>query len=467
MLSSTALGSSVTSSSLTSVGTLSTLTVSGDVTITGTLDVQSHDGDSKGLKLGSTLVKASAVELNKLASMTSSAAELNLLNTAVPGTVVNSKAVIYSAQGNIKATTYNIEKEFSSTNTVENLLTLTRTTSGTSIPGIGVGLTFESENGAGATVEIAKIEGTFTNVGDGSEVGSLAFKTRNGNSMDTSATLDSTGLNLKSGAVYKINNTEVLSSTALGSSVTSSSLTSVGTLTSLTLGGKLTMTGGNIEHTDSGSDFSIVSQNKNVVIEGVIFDGSAISGVSTIDASGDITLSSSTDSTNPTSGALVVTGGVGIGGTLNVAGNITTNDNLVQASDKRWKKNIRPILHASTKLQQVRGVFYDFRTDEFPEKRFPASKQIGVVAQELEAVFPDAVDIDADGFKGVQYGKISAILIAAVNEQSVAIDHLQSMHVAVLAFLTLITLLLIPCALVGCGFLFGRFPKAGSPKASK
>jgi hypothetical protein len=58
---------------------------------------------------------------------------------------------------------------------------------------------------------------------------------------DPSFTWDQTGkwvstedLDLASGKVLKINNTEVLSSTALGSGVTASSLTSVGTITSLT-----------------------------------------------------------------------------------------------------------------------------------------------------------------------------------------------------------------------------------------
>ena len=47
-------------------------------------------------------------------------------------------------------------------------------------------------------------------------------------------------MNLASGKVYKINNTEVLSATTLGSAVVNSSLTSVGTLDSLNVAGALT-----------------------------------------------------------------------------------------------------------------------------------------------------------------------------------------------------------------------------------
>ena len=56
------------SSSLTSVGTLSGLTVNGDVTVsdgTNDFDIASHDG-TNGLKLGGTLVTSTAAELNYL-----------------------------------------------------------------------------------------------------------------------------------------------------------------------------------------------------------------------------------------------------------------------------------------------------------------------------------------------------------------------------------------------------------------
>ena len=71
----------------------------------------------------------------------------------------------------------------------------------------------------------------------------------------SSATTFNGTLNIASGKTYKINNTDVLSATTLGSGVTSSSLTSVGTLTSLTTSGKIQLTfdGPGTTLTDSGS----------------------------------------------------------------------------------------------------------------------------------------------------------------------------------------------------------------------
>jgi hypothetical protein len=62
-----------------------------------------------------------------------------------------------------------------------------------------------------------------------------------GSSLTSVGTLTG-GLNISTGQTYKINNTNVLSATALGSGVTGSSLTSVGTLTSLS-SGAITTTG--------------------------------------------------------------------------------------------------------------------------------------------------------------------------------------------------------------------------------
>jgi hypothetical protein len=53
------------------------------------------------------------------------------------------------------------------------------------------------------------------------------------------------GLNLASGDAYYINNASVLNATTLGSGVTASSLTSVGTLTALTVSGAITVNSGN------------------------------------------------------------------------------------------------------------------------------------------------------------------------------------------------------------------------------
>ena len=60
------------------------------------------------LQIAGTSITASAAELNILYGVTASATELNLLDNSVAGTIVNSKAVIYGSAGEVNATTLQI-----------------------------------------------------------------------------------------------------------------------------------------------------------------------------------------------------------------------------------------------------------------------------------------------------------------------------------------------------------------------
>jgi hypothetical protein len=55
-------------------------------------------------------------------------------------------------------------------------------------------------------------------------------------------------------------------------------------------------------------------------------------------------------------------------------------------------------------------VTYNFRTDEFPERALPATPQLGFLAQEVEAVLPQLVSTDAQGYKGVAYAHVTTLL---------------------------------------------------------
>ena len=50
---------------------------------------------------------------------------------------------------------------------------------------------------------------------------------------------------------------------------------------------------------------------------------------------------------------------------------------------------------------------------------------IGIIAQEIEAVLPEVVTTRDTGFKAVKYEKIVALLIEAIKEQQSQIDQLK------------------------------------------
>lgn len=66
---------------------------------------------------------------------------------------------------------------------------------------------------------------------------------------------------------------------------------------------------------------------------------------------------------------------------------------------------------------KLNGVTYHWRTDEFPQKNFTDSLQIGVIAQEVEKIYPHLVFTDTDGYKSVDYSKLTPILLEAIKEQ--------------------------------------------------
>jgi hypothetical protein len=94
------------------------------------------------------------------------------------------------------------------------------------------------------------------------------------------------------------------------------------------------------------------------------------------------------------------------------------------SSDERFKKNITTVDNAIAKVQELRGVTYDFRTDEFADKNFPEYNQLGFIAQEVEAVMPQVVRTDSEGYKSVDYSKITALLNEAIKEQQDQIENL-------------------------------------------
>jgi len=92
------------------------------------------------------------------------------------------------------------------------------------------------------------------------------------------------------------------------------------------------------------------------------------------------------------------------------------------SSDKRFKKNIRKIESALDKVLQLNGVTYDWRVDEFKSRKFSTTKQVGFIAQNVEEVLPEVVQTYGDGYKAVDYAKITALLNEAIKEQQLQIE---------------------------------------------
>ena len=139
-------------------------------------------------------------------------------------------------------------------------------------------------------------------------------------------------------------------------------------------------------------------------------------GTGATGATGSINANSGSITSNLALGTLTVgTGATGATGSITASGTITATD-LNTSSDKRVKKNIKPIKNALDMLDQIKGVSFDWKKD--------SKKSYGVIAQELQKVFPELVGGTEDSL-AVSYIPLIAILIEAVKEQQKQIDELK------------------------------------------
>ena len=106
------------------------------------------------------------------------------------------------------------------------------------------------------------------------------------------------------------------------------------------------------------------------------------------------------------------------GDSLKVAGDVVA----FVSSDKRYKDNIVNISSPLDKLSKINGV--SFNWNEISHKE-TGKKDIGVIAQEIEEVLPEIVETRDNGYKAVDYPKLTALLIEAVKELSDKVKKLE------------------------------------------
>lgn len=66
----------------------------------------------------------------------------------------------------------------------------------------------------------------------------------------------------------------------------------------------------------------------------------------------------------------------------------------------------------------INGVEYFMRSDEFPAKHFDDKLQVGLIAQEVEKVLPQAVQTGGDGYKAVDYARVVPLLVEGLRAAS-------------------------------------------------
>lgn len=114
-------------------------------------------------------------------------------------------------------------------------------------------------------------------------------------------------------------------------------------------------------------------------------------------------------------------GNIGVGTTspafkLDVAGAAHASS-FPTSSDVRLKTRVTQLVGVLDKLDQIRGISFEWNEVYESLGRSTGQREIGVAAQEVEAVFPELVSTWGEaGYKAVDYGRLTGVLIEAVKE---------------------------------------------------
>ncbi len=125
-------------------------------------------------------------------------------------------------------------------------------------------------------------------------------------------------------------------------------------------------------------------------------------------------------------------GWVGIGTTspnseLEVIGEISVSA-IRNPSDIRFKRNINPLKNSLEKISSLNGYSYFWKSEQYPEKKFKKEIDMGLIAQEVEKIYPEIVYTANDEMnsKSIDYAKLVPALIEAIKELKAEIEILKA-----------------------------------------
>lgn len=123
------------------------------------------------------------------------------------------------------------------------------------------------------------------------------------------------------------------------------------------------------------------------------------------------------------SGTTTIGYNLSCGNDISAAGNITA----YSTSDQRLKENITPIEDPISKLLKLSGNTFKWSSEYYSTQDQKLFKEfdVGVIAQEVQQVLPEAVHERDNGMLAVDYQKLVPLLIECIKAQQIQIDELK------------------------------------------
>ena len=145
-----------------------------------------------------------------------------------------------------------------------------------------------------------------------------------------------------------------------------------------------------------------------------------------VEVVGDLQVNSNVTLGNASSDVATITGQLTASNGARIAGNVVLgSDDSIKAgsyitySDATLKENIEVISNPIDKVMSMRGVTYNFKTNS-------ENSEVGFLAQEMKQAVPEVVYGNGDGNLGIDYAKLTSVLVEAIKTQQTQIQEQQS-----------------------------------------
>ena len=258
-----------------------------------------------------------------------------------------------------------------------------------------------------------------TAISDETGSGSLVFGTSP--AITTSLTTPSSSFDLINTTATTVNFAKAATTLSIGAATGTTTVNN-----NMTVTGNLTVSG----TTTTVSSTTLDIADLNITVAKGAADSSSANGAGiTVDGAGatftyshtgtkwvlnkPTSITSNVVTTSATTGSLIVTGGIGASGNIYSSGDITAT-NFYALSDLALKQNVVNIENPMAKLMGISGVSFNWKNDK--------SKAVGIIAQDVEKVLPEAVSTNGQGYKVVSYDSLIPLLIESVKSLKAELD---------------------------------------------
>jgi hypothetical protein len=230
-----------------------------------------------------------------------------------------------------------------------------------------------------------------------------------------------------------LNSTLTVGTTSISLGSSSTTLGGLTSVTSTTFNGAIVGSGAGLTSIPNSAlvgSGSFALGSTSIALGSTILNVAGLTSVTSTSFVGALTGNASTATTagTVTTGAQPNITSVGTLTSLTVTGAVNAGS-LNATSTIRVKKAVKNL------SKKYLSKFNDLRPREYDRKDYVAH-EFGFIAEEMADVYPEVVGRDAAGVpSGIDYGKLSTILTAKIQEQQATIDKLQSQMSMVLALL--------------------------------